>query len=57
MESYFSHHLTDGVDANGERFGDILLVLCKKCVGATSTLTTVKEVRAYQEKHGVKRES
>lgn len=55
IEGYFSHHLTDCVDCNGDKFGDILLVLCKKCAGATSTLTTVKEVRAYQKKLGVKR--
>jgi hypothetical protein len=44
---YFSHSLTDTGD-----WGDLALILCRKCAKATSKMTDPKEFIAYQKKHG-----
>jgi hypothetical protein len=48
IEDYYSHPLTDTMDATGENWADIALVLCGKCSAATQKLETVAEFRNYQ---------
>lgn len=48
-----SHNMTDCTDAEGHRWMDIALVLCKKCANATANMTLVSEYIAYKRELGV----
>lgn len=45
--NYWSHPLTDCLDAEGKGFADLGLMLCAKCAKATTNLTTVREFLLY----------
>lgn len=45
---YYSHHLTDTIDSNGEDWGDLGLVLCERCCADTEDITTVAEFKKYK---------
>jgi hypothetical protein len=54
---YISHSLTDCRDAEGEDFGDLMLMICPKCQKATANMTTVREVRGFVANNVAKREA
>lgn len=45
---YSSHQLTDCTDANGEKWRDAALVLCKRCALVVDKFTLVAEYNAYR---------
>lgn len=56
-DAYCSHAMTDCVDANGEGFGDLAILLCAYCsrVSGNPAYQTVAAWNAYVAKNVAKR--